>query len=631
MMKDDDLQILNFTKTNNFQREISGAIRNGKPCLIEDIEEYINPAIEPVLLKQQYMADGGLLQIKLGDSVQDYDDNFKLFMTTKLANPHYPPEVCIKVTLINFTVTMTGLEEQLLNDTVLKEKPAVMKQKDTIVVQMDKDNKTLKRQENEILQKLAKSTKEQILDEDTLIDMLRTSKKVSNEIAERITEAVVIEEEIAETMAGYTSVATRGSIIYFVVADLSNVNAMYQNSLQYVKTLFNKAIDATTPCEELKGRLELLEDTITKLIYSNIARGLFEKDKLLYSFLVATAIRRNAGIITMSQWNHLLRGAMPFSATQLDNMPPNPMPKMMNKAAYETFYSIQENEGELFEGLIDSVKENLEAWTDWSTCDNPHTSPLPCGLHAKLAPFHKLLMLRVFRPEKLLYAFQLYVKNQMGDFFIASIDTSMATIYKDTTNFTPLVYVLSTGADPLQALLNFAATLDMADKLKRISLGQGQGEKAKILVAESMKLGQWVMLQNCHLAASFMPDLELLVSNLIEEQDNTHPDFRLYLTSAPTDTFPVSVLQVSVKLTTEPPRGIKANLKRTYGGVTDELLESCPKKPEVWCKLFFSLAFFHSIMQERRKFGPLGFNVVYEFNDSDIETSQQMLKNFLME
>jgi len=405
MMKDDDLQILNFTKTNNFQREISGSIRNGKPCLIEDIEEYINPAIEPVLLKQQFMADGGLLQIKLGDSVQDYDDNFKLFMTTKLANPHYPPEVCIKVTLINFTVTMTGLEEQLLNDTVLKEKPAVMKQKDTIVVQMDKDNKTLKRQENEILQKLAKSTKEQILDEDTLIDMLRTSKKVSNEIAERITEAVVIEKEIAETMAGYTSVATRGSIIYFVVADLANVNDMYQNSLQYVKTLFNKAIDNTKPCEDLKGRLELLEDSITKLIYSNIARGLFEKDKLLYSFLVATAIRRNAGIITMSQWNHLLRGAMPFTASQLDNMPPNPIPKMMNKAAYDTFYSIQENEGELFDGLIDSVKENLEAWSDWATCDNPHTSPLPCGLHAKLAPFHKLLMLRVFRPEKLLYAF----------------------------------------------------------------------------------------------------------------------------------------------------------------------------------------------------------------------------------
>jgi dynein heavy chain len=68
-----------------------------------------------------------VLQIKLGDAVQDYDESFKLYMTTKLANPHYPPEVCIKVTLINFTVTVSGLEEQLLNDVVVKEKPAVMK------------------------------------------------------------------------------------------------------------------------------------------------------------------------------------------------------------------------------------------------------------------------------------------------------------------------------------------------------------------------------------------------------------------------------------------------------------------------------------------------------------------------
>jgi len=239
-------------------------------------------------------------------------------------------------------------------------------------------------------------------------------------------------------------------------------------------------------------------------------------------------------------------------------------------------------------------------------------------------------MLRVFRPEKILYAFQLYVKEQMGDFFVSSIDTTMPVIFKDTTYCTPLVYVLSTGADPLQALPNFAATIDYSERLKRISLGQGQGEKAKILVADSCKNGNWVMLQNCHLAASFMQDLEIMVSNL-QDAEGVNEDFRLFLTSAPTDIFPVAVLQVSVKLTTEPPRGIKANLKRTYAGVTDEILDSCPKKPEVWNKLFFSLAFFHSVMQERRKFGPLGFNVVYEFNDSDLETSQQMLKNFLTE
>jgi len=77
----------------------------------------------------------------------------------------------------------------------------------------------------------------------------------------------------------------------------------------------------------------------------------------------------------------------------------------MTKLAYDTFYSISINEGELFEGLVDSVKENLEAWVEWISCENPHTTAIPCGYHEKLAPFHKLLLLRVFRPEKLLYAF----------------------------------------------------------------------------------------------------------------------------------------------------------------------------------------------------------------------------------
>lgn len=237
--------------------------------------------------------------------------------------------------------------------------------------------------------------------------------------------------------------------------------------------------------------------------------------------------------------------------------------------------------------------------------------------------------MRVFRPEKLLYAFQIYVRDQMGQFYVDSIDSSMETICADTTFCTPLVFVLSTGADPLAALLKHAESCGYEDRLKRISLGQGQAKKANDLVEECTKNGNWVMLQNCHLSASYMPELENMVGGFFENEIN--PDFRLFLTSAPSLAFPVSVLQVSVKLTTEPPRGLRANIKRTYAALNDEYLESCVRKPEIWCKLNFGLAFFHAILQERRKFGPLGWNVTYEFNDSDLDTSQTMLKNFLME
>jgi len=100
-------------------REISAAVRNGRPVFVEDMEEYIDPAIDPILLKQAFKTDGGIRQMDLVMLMLDYDENFRFFMTTKMPNPHYLPEICIKVTLINFTVTFKGLEEQLLGDVVV--------------------------------------------------------------------------------------------------------------------------------------------------------------------------------------------------------------------------------------------------------------------------------------------------------------------------------------------------------------------------------------------------------------------------------------------------------------------------------------------------------------------------------
>jgi len=107
--KDNKMVMLKFG-VNNFLRDVSAAVRIGKPCLVEDVEETIDPAIDPILLKQQFKTEAGIMQIRLGDQAIDYDDMFKFFMTTKMPNPHYIPEICIKVTLINFTVTFDGLQ-----------------------------------------------------------------------------------------------------------------------------------------------------------------------------------------------------------------------------------------------------------------------------------------------------------------------------------------------------------------------------------------------------------------------------------------------------------------------------------------------------------------------------------------
>lgn len=112
MEKNNNLQVLKMTDPM-LMRIMEAALRNGYPVLLEDISETVDPSIRPVLQRETYVFEGRTY-LKLGDVVIDYNDNFKLYMTTKLSNPHYLPEICINVTLVNFLVTESGLEDQLL-------------------------------------------------------------------------------------------------------------------------------------------------------------------------------------------------------------------------------------------------------------------------------------------------------------------------------------------------------------------------------------------------------------------------------------------------------------------------------------------------------------------------------------
>ena len=160
----------------------------------------------------------------------------------------------------------------------------------------------------------------------------------------------------------------------------------------------------------------------------------------------------------------------------------------------------------------------------------------------------------------------LYVLKTLGQKFFTTIPATMEEVFADTDENTPLVFILSPGADPLQNVNRFAEAKGKKAEMIIISLGQGQERAALEGIKDGRINGKWVLLQNCHLAKSFMPKLEEAISHW-EDLDNKDPvdsDFRLFLSSMPNDYFPVTVLQNSVKLTNEPPKGLKANMMRTY-------------------------------------------------------------------
>ena len=164
----------------------------------------------------------------------------------------------------------------------------------------------------------------------------------------------------------------------------------------------------------------------------------------------------------------------------------------------------------------------------------------------------------------------------MGAYFDEIKTTTLEVIFSTSDYKTPVIFILSTGADPTSSLLKYAA--EKGRQLSVISLGQGQGKKAEKLILKAKAEGNWVLLTNCHLAKSWMPSLEKIVLSFSEEyQGSEH--FRLLLTSMPADYFPVPILQNGSKLTLEPPRGIKSNLKKSFIDITDDfLVKNCDKK-----------------------------------------------------
>jgi len=145
-------------------------------------------------------------------------------------------------------------------------------------------------------------------------------------------------------------------------------------------------------------------------------------------------------------------------------------------------------------------------------------------------------------------------------------------------------------------------------------------------IKDGFKTGDWVILNNCHLSLEFMAEME----NILNPKDvEVHEEFRLWITCAPDKDFPLGLLQMAIKVTLEPPKGMKAGLNRTYNTLVNQDFIEKVEPYEKWRPLTFAVCFLHSVVQERRKFGPIGFSMPYEFNASDLDASMLYMEKHM--
>ncbi|KAM3614782.1 uncharacterized protein V6R79_018954 [Siganus canaliculatus] len=550
---------------------IEQAVACGETVLIENLPEKVDPVLEP-LLGRNTIKRGRFIQI--GGKECEYNSNFQLILHTKLANPHFPPELQAQTTLINFTVTPAGLEQQLLGQVVSRERPDLEALKMELTTQQNHFKIELKRLEDDLLNRLS-AAHGNFLGDISLVEQLENTKTTAAHIQ----------------CKAFTSV-------------------------------FNKAMERAEWDEDVSIRVHTLTEAITYSVFLYTSQGLFERDKLTFLSHTAFQILLQQGLIDAQEFDFLLR--FPVEASRTCPV------SFLSAHAWGAIKALSALED--FTGLDREIESSPKRWKKIVESSCPEKERLPQDWKNK-SSLQKLIILRALRPDRLTYALRNFVEEHMGTKYVEAVRLEFDKLFEHSGPPTPVFFILSPGVDPLKDVeklgLKLGFSIDQGT-LHNVSLGQGQEEVAERVVESASKLGHWLILQNVHLVARWLPTLDALLEAAAAD---SHPDYRVFITGEPAGSpeqhvIPRGLLENAIKITNEPPTGMSASLHAALNNFTQDTLDLCSREQE-FNSMLFSLCFFHACVTERRKFGPRGWNRNYPFSTGDLTISADVLYNYL--
>eukprot|EP00928_Gymnodinium_smaydae_P031101 TRINITY_DN22944_c0_g4_i1.p1 TRINITY_DN22944_c0_g4~~TRINITY_DN22944_c0_g4_i1.p1 ORF type:complete len:1938 (-),score=445.97 TRINITY_DN22944_c0_g4_i1:215-5482(-) len=616
--------------------QIEFTMGEGLCLLIENVENEVDPMLDPVMEKQ-IIKKGKNMYINVSDQNMDFNPKFILYFTSRLPNPHFSPELSAKLCVIDFTVTLKGLEQQLLGKLIGMEQKVLEDTLAALEEDVTNNTKSLQLLDKQLLERLSNS-QGNLLEDTELIEVLANTKAKAKEVEGKLKEADERKIEINEKREQYRPVATRGSIMYFNMVDMTNVvnpitaqmsGWMYNCSLLQFLEQFEISVRNSEKCQPASKRVDKIIQFLTYQVYRYMNRGLFERDKMMFKLMVTINIMVIAGQITGADKSMFLKGGSSLDIKAERSCPFRWMSdKVWLNILALTRHPFGVDQMLFFRELVDLIQRNEANWRKWFDENEPESVPVPdyeerINMERTLGPFVRLVIVRCMREDRTGISCAQFVESMLDSRFTAPVTDSIQSIFEESTSRKPVLYLLTAGSDPTFSID------ELAKKKKKfptdkVSMGEGQEKVAREKNNAAFLTGGWVILQNSHLGIGYMCELE----DVIVKTPEIEEDYRLWITCEITPRFPIGLLQLVIKVTLEPPAGLKAGLARTYSTmVSQELLDKIDL--EKWRTLVYTQCFLHSVVQERRKFGPIGWCVPYEYNNSDLDACLLFLERHL--
>jgi dynein heavy chain len=628
--------------------QLEYCLAEGKALIVTGVEDVVDSLFDPVLDKN-VVVKAKSKHIVLAERSCEFDDAFALYLVTRLPNPHFSPETQARCTVVDFTVTQQGLEEQLLGRVIGREQKALEEQLEQVLSQLNDSTKLLRSLDGELLERLTANDGD-LLQDVQLVGVLHSTKAKAKECADKLLAADETKASINEKREQFRPAATRGAVLFFSIVEISASNPMYQTSLDQFLALFLRGMAESEKASLASKRVGNIVEAMTRLTFRYVSRGLFEQDKLAFSLLLALKILLTAQAVAEEEVSAFLRGG---SAIDPLTAKPNPFPKWLGQEAWLNVLALthigksQGGDAVVFRGLVEGMVQKERAWREWCGAEKPEALAVPDAAledmlaEAPKAPgagngagaFRRLLLLRALRVDRSAMAARGFLRGmpQLGPQYVDPVADTVQGVFAETLSTVPVIFLLSRGADPTDSI-ELLARKRRVPSLAVVSLGEGQEPVAIRAINAAAQQGAWVLLQNCELGLGLMREMEALLARLYAPGSlgggGCSAAFRLFFTALPSAGFPLGLLQMCTKVTNEPPAGLRAGMVRSYTATVDQEKLERVDSP-LWRTLLFNLCFLHSIVQERRKFGPLGWCIPYEFNTGDLTACALFLEKHL--
>ncbi|XP_021916204.1 dynein heavy chain, cytoplasmic isoform X5 [Zootermopsis nevadensis] len=615
-----------ITKTSflddSFRKNLESALRFGNPLLVQDVENY-DPILNPVL-NRELRRTGGRVLITLGDQDIDLSPSFVIFLSTRDPTVEFPPDICSRVTFVNFTVTRSSLQSQCLNQVLKAERPDIDQKRSDLLKLQGEFHLRLRQLEKSLLQAL-NDAKGKILDDDSVITTLETLKQEAADISKKVEETDKVIGEIETVSQQYMPLSQACSNIYFTMDSLNQIHFLYQYSLKFFLDIFSSVLYSNPKLGSVTdhgARLAIVTRDLFGVCYERVARGMLHIDRLTFALLLCRIHLK--GVPNQpsldQEFTFFLRG----KEGMLTSKPPSM--EGLNQEQLEALFRMSTRLPG-FKKLSQKIQEMPEfgAWLQQGTPEQ--CVPQLWEEEKQLSPIgsamYQLLIIQAFRPDRVIAAAQLFVSSVLGEDFMPAAEKELdlaASVETELRANVPALLCSVPGFDASGRVDDLAA--ELGKPIASIAIGSAEGfNQADRAINLAVKSGRWVLLKNVHLAPQWLVQLEKKLHSL-----QPHAAFRLFLTMEINPKVPVNLLRAGRIFVFEPPPGIRANLLRTFSTVPASRMMKAPNER---ARLYFLLAWFHAIVQERLRYVPLGWAKYYEFNESDLRVACDTLDTWI--